>query len=98
MNSTFTPLDWMIFGSYFLILILTSVVLSRVKVETTRDYFVGSNAMPMLAVAISVLATSQSAATFLGGPEYSYGKDLTFLGFYFSAFIAVFFVAWFLIP
>ena len=98
MNSTFTPIDWMIFGSYFLILILTSVILSRVKVETTRDYFVGSNAMPMLAVAISVLATSQSAATFLGGPEYAYGKDLTFLGFYFSAFIAVFFVAYFLIP
>jgi len=64
------------------------------EVETTRDYFVGSNAMPMLAVAISVLATSQSAATFLGGPEYSYGKDLTFLGFYFSAFIAVIFVAY----
>ena len=98
MNSTFTTLDWMIFGSYFLILILTSVILSRVKVETTRDYFVGSNAMPMLAVAISVLATSQSAATFLGGPEYSYGKDLTFLGFYFSAFIAVIFVAYVFIP
>ena len=98
MNSTFTAIDWMVFGAYFLILILTSVILSRVKVETTRDYFVGSNAMPMLAVAISVLATSQSAATFLGGPEYSYGKDLTFLGFYFSAFIAVIFVAYIFIP
>ncbi len=98
MNSTFSSLDWMIFSAYFLVLILTSVMLSRVKVETTRDYFVGSNSMPMFAVAISVLATSQSAATFLGGPEYSYGKDLTFLGFYFSAFIAVIFVAYILIP
>ncbi len=98
MHSAFTSIDWMIFGSYFLILILTSVILSRVKLETTRDYFVGSNSMPMLAVAISVLATSQSAATFLGGPEYSYGKDLTFLGFYFSAFVAVIFVAYVLIP
>lgn len=98
MHSTFTPIDWMIFGSYFLVLATTSVILSRAKVETTRDYFVGSNAMPMLAVAISVVATSQSAATFLGGPEYSYGKDLTFLGFYFSALIAVFIVAYLLIP
>ena len=98
MNSTFSSLDWMIFSSYFLVLILTSVILSRVKVETTRDYFVGSNSMPMFAVAISVLATSQSAATFLGGPEYSYGKDLTFVGFYLSAFIAVLFVAYILIP
>ena len=52
----------------------------------------------MFAVAISVLATSQSAATFLGGPEYSYGKDLTFIGFYLSAFLAVIFVARVLIP
>jgi Na+/proline symporter len=52
----------------------------------------------MFAVAISVLATSQSAATFLGGPEYSYSKDLTFIGFYFSAFLAVIFVAKVLIP
>jgi len=98
MNSTFAPVDWMIFGSYFLLLILTSVVLSRTKVKTTREYFVGANSMPMLAVAISVVATSQSAATFLGAPEYSYGKDLTFLGFYLSAFIAVFIVAYLLIP
>jgi len=54
--------------------------------------------MPMFAVAISVVATSQSAATFLGAPEYSYSKDLTFLGFYLSAFIAAFIVAYILIP
>jgi len=98
MNSAFTTVDWTIFGTYFLVLTLTSVILSQVKVKSTRDYFVGGNSVPMFAVAISVLATSQSAATFLGGPEYSYGKDLTFLGFYFSAFLAVMFVAKVLIP
>ncbi len=98
MQSSFSTLDWMIFSSYFLILILTSVLFSRSKVSTSRDYFTGGNSMPMLAVAISVLATSQSAATFLGGPEYSYGKDLTFLGFYASAFLAILFVAKVLVP
>jgi len=98
MNSAFTTVDWAIFGAYFLVLTLTSVILSQAKIKSTRDYFVGSNSVPMFAVAISVLATSQSAATFLGGPEYSYGKDLTFLGFYFSAFFAVVFVAKVLIP
>jgi SSS family transporter len=88
----------MIFGTYFLVLTLTSVILSQTKVKSTRDYYLGGNTVPMFAVAISVLATSQSAATFLGGPEYSYGKDLTFLGFYFSAFLAVVFVAKVLIP
>jgi len=98
MNSAFTFIDWSVFFAYFLVLTLTSVILSRTKVENTRDYFVGGNSVPMFAVAMSVLATSQSAATFLGGPEYSYGKDLTFLGFYFSAFLAVVFVAKVLIP
>ena len=98
MHSSFSTIDWIVFASYFLILILTSVILSQNKVKTSRDYFTGNNTMPMWAVAISVLATSQSAATFLGGPEYSYTKDLTFLGFYGSAFLAVIFVAKVLVP
>ena len=98
MQSNFGTLDWIIFFSYFLILIITTILLSRKKITTSREYFTGGNTMPMLAVAISVLATSQSAATFLGGPESSYKGDLTFLGFYVSAFIAVFFVAKVLVP
>ncbi len=98
MNSAFSVLDWAIFFTYFLVLTVTSVVLSQVKIKSTRDYFVGANSVPMFAAAISVLATSQSAATFLGGPEYSYGKDLTFIGFYISAFLAVVFVSKVLIP
>ncbi len=98
MQSGFATLDWLVFGAYFLMLAITSLLLSQVRVRTSRDYFVGSNRMPMLAVALSVLATSQSAATFLGGPEYSYRNDLTFLGFYLSAFLAILFVAKVLIP
>jgi SSS family transporter len=94
----FSPLDWMVFASYFLVLAFSSFVFSRIKISTTRDYFVGSNAMPTLAVAISVLATSQSAATFLGVPEFSYAHDFTFIGFYLSALLAVIFVAYVLIP
>ncbi len=98
MQSNFSTLDWIIFFSYFLVLILTTIILSQTKVKTSRDYFTGANTMPMLAVAISVLATSQSAATFLGGPEYSYKHDLTFLGFYASAFLAILFVSKVLVP
>lgn len=98
MHSAFSMLDWIVFGSYFLVLALTGVLFSRIKVSSARDYFVGGNSVPAFAAAMSVLATSQSAATFLGGPEYSYSKDLTFLGFYASAFLAVWFVARVLIP
>ena len=98
MHSAFSTTDWLVFGTYFLVLALTSVLFSRIKIHNSRDYFVGGNTVPMFAAAMSVLATSQSAATFLGGPEYSYSKDLTFLGFYASAFLAVWFVAKVLIP
>ncbi|MDB2562492.1 sodium:solute symporter [Sulfurimonas sp.] len=98
MNSTFSSLDWFVFLGYFLILALSSYLFSRKKITSTREYFVGSNTMPMFAVAISVLATSQSAATFLGAPEFSYKYDFTFIGFYFSGLLAVLFVAYVLIP
>lgn len=98
MNSAFSSLDWAIFIAYFVVLAISSSRLSQIKISSTRAYFIGNNKMPFIAVAISLLATSQSAATFLGGPEYSYSKDLTFLGFYFSAFLAILFVAYVLIP
>ncbi len=98
MSNTFSSLDWFVFGTYFLVLAITSYIFSRAKITSTREYFVGSNSMPMFAVAISVLATSQSAATFLGAPEFSYKHDFTFIGFYFSGVLAVIFVAYVLIP
>ncbi|QHG92077.1 sodium:solute symporter [Sulfurimonas sp. CVO] len=98
MQSAFSTLDWVVFASYFIMLAVTSAILSRTKINSSRDYFLSPNTMPMFAVAISVLATSQSAATFLGAPEYSYVHDFTFIGFYFSALLAVIFVAYILVP
>jgi SSS family transporter len=98
MHSGFSSIDWYVFGAYFLVLALTSVIFSRIQIKSTRDYFTANNSVPLFASAISILATSQSAATFLGGPEYSYSKDMTFIGFYLSAFLAVYIVAKFLIP
>ncbi len=98
MHGGFGALDWTVFFGYFLILGVSSWLFSRIRVDNARDYFVGGNSVPMLAAAVSVLATSQSAATFLGGPEFSYRKDLTFLGFYLSGFLAVVFVAKVLVP
>lgn len=98
MDTAFSLLDWLVFLSYFSILALSSYLLSRDKIRSTREYFVGSNSMPMLGVSMSVLATSQSAATFLGVPEYAYLHDFTFIGFYFSALIAALIVATVLVP
>ena len=98
MNSLFTSLDWAVFASCFAIIAYTGWHFSRVKITSTKDYFLGGNSMPMWVVAVSVLATSQSAATFLGGPDSSYRGDLTYLATNIGGILGALFVAWILIP
>jgi len=98
MNSLFTSLDWAVFALYFALIAYTGWHFSRVKITSTKDYFLGGNSMPMWVVAVSVLATSQSAATFLGGPESSYRGNLTYLATNIGGILGALFVAWVLIP
>lgn len=98
MNTQFTSVDWLVFIAYFAVIAYTGWHFSRAKVTNTRDYFLGGNKMPMWVVAVSVLATSQSAATFLGGPEQGYRGNLTYLATNIGGFAAALFVAWVLVP
>ncbi|MDA9557516.1 sodium:solute symporter [Vibrio sp.] len=98
MNSLFSSLDWVVFAIYFAVIAYTGWHFSRVKITSTKDYFLGGNTMPMWVVAVSVLATSQSAATFLGGPESSYRGNLTYLASNIGGIIGALVVAWVLIP
>ncbi len=91
-------IDFLVIAIYFGVLFLSSIYLSRKKITNTKEYFLSSNSMPIFAVVLSVIATSQSAATFLGIPEFSYKLNLTFLGFFLSGIIASFIIAYFLIP
>lgn len=76
--SHFGWLDWLVLGAYFALLVITGIWLSR-RQRGTEDYFLAGRSMPAWAVAVSVLATSLSAATFLGGPQQAYDGDLTYL-------------------
>ncbi len=98
MSNPFSPLDWTIFILYLFALAMSSYIFSRVKITSTKDYFTSSNSIPALAAAISIVATTQSAATFLGVPEFAYKNNFTLIGFYFSSLLAVFFVAYFFVP
>ena len=93
-----TILDWAVFAGYFLVLAISGWYFSRKQVNNTNDYFLGGNDMPIWLVAISVLATAQSAATFLGGPDQGYRSDITYLSTNIGAIIAAIFVSIFLIP
>jgi len=98
MSAQYTALDWLVFIAYGAVLLLSGWWVNRKKATSSEDYFLGGNAMPMWMVSISVLATSQSAATFLGGPDMGYRGDLSYLATNVGAFIAAFFVAIYLIP
>lgn len=82
-TNTFTLLDWVALGVYFLISVAGGYLSTR-KQSSTNEYFRASGTIPAWAAAISLLATSQSAATFVGAPQYSYLGDLS----YFTANIA----------
>jgi SSS family solute:Na+ symporter len=98
MRIQYTFLDWSVFLLYGLLLLVSGWVVNRKKSNTSEDYFLGGNTIPTWMVAISVLATSQSAATFLGGPDQGYQGDLSYLATNIGAMIAAMLVVCLLIP
>ena len=93
----FTALDWSIVGGYILILALAGWLSTR-RQRSADDYFLAGHAVPVWLIAISVLSTTQSAATFLGAPDYSYRGDYTYLASNIGPIIGAFLVARYLIP
>ncbi|MDX2115881.1 MAG: sodium:solute symporter [Planctomycetota bacterium] len=96
-STGFGPADWIVLIAYFALLVGTGVWLSR-RVSDARDYFLAGRAMPAWAVSISVLATSLSAATFIGAPQQSYEGDLTYLSAILGTIVASLVVSVFFIP
>ncbi len=97
MLAQYSFVDVMVFIIYALILVISGWWVNR-SVNSSRDFFLAGKQMPMWVVAISILATSQSAATFLGGPDQGYRGNLTYLATNIGAFIAAMIVARWLIP
>jgi solute:Na+ symporter, SSS family len=93
-----TPLDWTVFFAYFIILALAGWWVNRRKADNSQDYFLAANTMPVWVVAVSVLATSQSAATFLGGPDLGFRGNLSYIATNIGALIATVIVIRFLLP
>jgi solute:Na+ symporter, SSS family len=98
MVAQFTPLDWSIVAGYLALLAITGVIFARHEARTANDYFLAGRSTSPWLVAASVLATTQSAATFLGGPDYGYRGDYTYLSTFLGALLAAAFVTQVLIP
>ena len=94
----FTSIDWAILAGYIGVLAIAGYLSTRRAMTKADDYFLASHQAPTWLVAVSVLSTVQSAATFLGAPDYSFRGNFTYLTSNLAAVIAAFFVARVLIP
>lgn len=94
----FAALDWAVLVVYGAGLLVTGWLFNKKAASDTSEYFLGGRRMPVWAVAVSVLATSLSAATFVGGPQQAYDGNLTYLASNLGMIIAALVVAWLLIP
>jgi SSS family solute:Na+ symporter len=96
-DAAFTALDWSIVGAYVVLLALAGILSTR-RQRDADDYFLAAHRVPVWLVAVSVLSTTQSAATFLGAPDYGYRGDYTYLTSYLGPLLAAFLISRLLIP
>lgn len=94
----FTPVDWTILAAYIGVLAATAWAANRRPPDDARAYFLAGGALPAWLAAVSVLSTSQSAATFLGGPDYGFRGDYAYLASFLGAAAAAWLVGRVLIP
>ncbi len=87
----------MVLAVYMAAVIALGIFVGRKK-RGSDEFFLAGRSMPMWAVSISVLATSLSAATFIGGPQQSYTSNLTYLSATIGGIIAIFIVAFGFLP
>lgn len=98
MPLSFTGLDWLIVAAYIGALALAGWWASRRRMADADSFFLADHHVPIWLVTISVLSTTQSAATFLGAPDNAYRGDYTYLTANLAALIAAVLVAKLLIP
>jgi SSS family transporter len=94
----FGLIDWIVILLYLALLVAGGWLFTPRHTGTARDYFLAGGTVPAWLAAISVLSATQSAATFLGGPDFGYHGDLTYLGTNLGGLLGAIFVARVLIP
>jgi SSS family solute:Na+ symporter len=95
--AVFTHWDWGVLGGYLVLMAGIGFWASRKKTDA-EGYFLAERRMPTFAVALSIIATSLSIATFVGVPQAAFKGDLTYLSLNMGGFLAVIIVGTLFIP
>jgi SSS family transporter len=96
MNSLAT-IDWVVIGAFFAFVMVVGALASRGK-ETAAQFFLGNRRTPLLAAALSTIATSLSAVTFIGAPADAFAGNLTYVSLNIGGILGALFVAVFFVP
>ncbi|MGH7176224.1 MAG: sodium:solute symporter family transporter, partial [Tepidisphaeraceae bacterium] len=97
MLAVFGPLDWTVLAGYFALMFCVGHLTARKKTDA-EGYFLAARKMPVIAVALSIVATSLSVATFVGAPQFALDGDLTYLSQNIGVFLAAMIVATLFLP
>jgi SSS family transporter len=99
--AAFGLIDWFVLGGYLATMLVIGVSAawreSRHKSGTT-EFFLGGRSMPTWALAISIVGSSLSVATFVGVPDAAFNGNIAYLVLFAGNFIAVFLVALLFVP
>ena len=98
MSLPFSTLDWAVILGYLGLLVAGAWLFTPKHTGTAHDYFLAGGTVPAWLAAVSVLSATQSAATFLGGPDFGYHGDFTYLATNLGGLLGAIFVAKVLIP
>ncbi len=92
----FSALDWTVVAA-FLAAVLVLGLKAAGRQRSTRDYFLGDRSLPWWAVALSIIATETSAATYIGTPGIAYRGSWHFLQMALGFVLARVFIALFVL-
>lgn len=93
----FGALNWAIVIAYLLGNLLLGYALSK-RIESVKDYELGTRMAPWWAIGISVIATYVSALSFLGGPAWAYGDGMAALAIHLNYPLVIFVVVVVFLP
>ncbi len=88
--------DWALVAAY-LGAVLFFGLRAGGRQRSTRDYFLGDRSLPFWAVALSILATETSAATYVGTPGSAYRQGWQYLQMVLGFVLARLFIAFYFI-
>jgi len=99
--ATFGPIDWAIVIGYMVLMLvigLHAAYRESKQKSGTADFFLGQKRIPTWVLAVSIVGSMLSAATFIGAPSEAYAGNLSYLILNMGGFMSVFVVGFFFVP